>query len=61
MKNFEYTEILWQPKVDEIVKAKTIEWEYSKVGELYCWNILHIKDYDLVRKLINKFNKENTL
>lgn len=59
MKNFEYKEIVCQPKVDEIVKAKIIEWEYFKVGELYCWTILHIRDYDLVKELINKFNKEN--
>lgn len=60
MKNFEYKEIICQPKVDEIVKAKNIEWKYSKLGDLYCWTILHIRDYDLVRELINKFNKENS-
>ena len=36
---------------------KIIEWEYAKIGELYCWTVLGIRDYDLVRELINKFNK----
>lgn len=34
-----------------------IKWGYAKVGELYCWTILGIRDYNLVRELINKFNK----
>ena len=38
---------------------KIIEWEYAKVGELYCWTILGIRDYDLVKELIDKFNDEN--
>lgn len=60
MMNFKYKETMWRPKVDEIVKAKNIEWEYFKLGDLYCWTILHIRDYDLVRELINKFNKKNS-
>ena len=40
-----------------MMNNKIIEWEYSKVGELYCWTILGIRDYDLVKELINKFNK----
>lgn len=39
------------------MKKEIIKWEYSKLGELYCWTILGIRDYDLVRELINKFNK----
>lgn len=40
-----------------MMNNKIIEWEYAKVGELYCWTILGVRDYDLVRELINKFNK----
>ncbi len=42
-----------------MMNNKIIEWEYAKVGELYCWTILGIRDYDLVKKLIIEFNKEN--
>ena len=42
-----------------MMNNKIIEWEYAKVGELYCWTILEIRDYDLVKELINKFNTEN--
>jgi hypothetical protein len=40
-----------------MMNNKIIEWEYAKVGELYCWTILGVRDYDLVKELINKFNK----
>lgn len=39
------------------MNKEIIKWEYAKIGELYCWTILGIRDYDLVRELINKFNK----
>ena len=42
-----------------MMNSKNIEWEYAKVGELYCWTILGIRDYDLVKKLVDKFNTEN--
>ena len=42
-----------------MMNDKIIEWEYAKVGELYCWTILGIRDYDLVKELIDKFNDEN--
>lgn len=45
--------------MDNVMNNKIIEWEYAKVGELYCWAILGIRDYDLVRELINKFNRRN--
>lgn len=40
-----------------MMNNEIIKWEYAKVGELYCWTILGIRDYNLVRELINKFNK----
>ena len=36
-----------------------IEWEYAKVGGIYCWTILGIRDYNLVKELVNKFNTDN--
>nr|DAN63628.1 MAG TPA: nucelotide kinase [Herelleviridae sp.] len=42
---------------EKFMNNEIIEWEYSKVGELYCWTILSIRDYKLVRELIEKFNK----
>ena len=42
-----------------MINNEIIKWEYAKVGELYCWTILGIRDYDLVRELINKFNRKN--
>lgn len=38
---------------------KIIEWEYAKIGELYCWTVLGIRDYDLIKELVDKFNSEN--
>lgn len=42
-----------------MMNNKIIEWEYAKIGELYCWTILGIRDYDLIKKLVIEFNKEN--
>lgn len=42
---------------EKIINNGIIEWEYAKIGELYCWTILGIRDYDLVRELVDKFNK----
>lgn len=47
----------YKPPVYKLINNSLIEWEYAKVGELYCWTILGIRDYNLVRELINKFNK----
>ena len=40
-----------------MMNNEIIKWEYAKVGELYCWTILGIRDYNLVRELVEKFNK----
>lgn len=42
-----------------MINNEIIKWEYAKIGELYCWTILGVRDYDLVRELINKFNRKN--
>ena len=42
---------------EKIINNDIIDWEYTKIGELYCWTILEIKDYKLVKELIEKFNK----
>ena len=47
----------YKPPIYNIMSNNLIKWEYVKVGELYCWTILGIRDYNLVRELINKFNK----
>ncbi len=42
-----------------MMNNKIIKWEYAKVGELYCWTVLGIRDYDLIKELVDKFNSEN--
>lgn len=42
-----------------MMNNEIIKWEYAKVGELYCWTILGIRDYNLVKELVDKFNTEN--
>ena len=47
----------YKPPIYKLVNNNLIEWEYAKIGELYCWTVLGIRDYDLVRELVDKFNK----
>ena len=54
---YSYKEMLEQTKESKVVNDKIIDWKYYKIGELYCWTILGIRDYGLVRELVDKFNK----
>lgn len=47
----------YKPPIYKLVNNNLIEWKYSKIGELYCWTILGIRSYNLVKELVDKFNK----
>lgn len=47
----------YKPPIYKLVNNNLIEWEYAKIGELYCWTILGIRSYNLVKELVDKFNK----
>ena len=42
---------------EKIMNNGIIDWEYTKIGDFYCWIILGIRDYNLVKELVDKFNK----
>ena len=47
----------YKPPIYKLVNNNLIEWKYSKIGELYYWTILGIRSYNLVKELVDKFNK----
>ena len=49
----------YKPPIYKLVNNSLIEWEYGKVGELYCWTITGIRNEDLVNQRVKEFNKKN--
>lgn len=51
----------YKPPIYKLMNNNLVEWEYAKIGELYCWTILNIRDENLLKEKINKFNINNRI